>query len=82
MAGRRPPRVAGQLIRLLCAASALFFVNIPLALAVVGAGALAIAGGRLLRKYLTRRHLRVRQAEEGLTGCTQEIWSIRSFCAA
>ena len=67
------PQVAGQLIRLLCAASALFFVNIPLALAVVGAGALAIAGGRLLRKYLTRRHLRVRQAEEGLTGCTQEI---------
>ena len=60
------PQVAGQLIRLLCAASALFFVNIPLALAVVGAGALAIAGGRLLRKYLTRRHLRVRQAEEGL----------------
>ena len=43
------PQVAGQLIRLLCAASALFFVNIPLALAVVGAGALAIAGGRLLR---------------------------------
>ena len=71
IAGR--PQVAGQLIRLLCAASALFFVNIPLALAVVGAGALAIAGGRLLRKYLTRRHLRVRQAEEGLTGCTQEI---------
>lgn len=67
------PQVAGQLIRLLCAASALFFVNIPLALAVVGAGTLAIAGGRLLRKYLTRRHLRVRQAEEGLTGCTQEI---------
>ncbi len=67
------PQVAGQLIRLLCAASALFFVNIPLALAVIGAGALAIAGGRLLRKYLTRRHLRVRQAEEGLTGCTQEI---------
>ena len=67
------PQVAGQLIRLLCAASALFFVNIPLALAVVGAGALAIADGRLLRKYLTRRHLRVRQAEEGLTGCTQEI---------
>ena len=67
------PQVAGQLIRLICAASALLFVNIPLAIAVVAAGALVTAGGRLLRKHLTRRHLRVRQADECLTGCTQEI---------
>lgn len=67
------PQVAGQLIRLFCAASALFLVNIPLAIAVVAAGALVTAGGRLLRRYLTRRHLRVRQADECLTGCTQEI---------
>mgnify|MGYP004488453057 FL=1 len=67
------PQVTGQLIRLICAASALFLVNIPLAIAVVAAGALVTAGGRLLRKHLTRRHLRVRQADERLTGCTQEI---------
>ena len=67
------PQVAGQLIRLICAASALFLVNIPLAIAVVAAGALVTAGGRLLRRHLTRRHLRVRQADERLTGCTQEI---------
>lgn len=67
------PQMAGQLIRLICAASALLFVNIPLAVAAVAAGALVTAGGRLLRKHLTRRHLRVRQADERLTGCTQEI---------
>ena len=44
------PQVAGQLIRLICAASALFLVNIPLAIAVVAAGALVTAGGRLLRR--------------------------------
>ena len=63
----------GQLVRLTAAVSALFFVNIPLACAAVAAGALVIAGGRLMRSWLTKWHLRVRRAEEHLTGCTQEI---------
>ena len=74
------PQVAGQLIRLLCAASALFFVNIPLALAVVGAGAVSQALKRRAQNLLgLGGHAAVfsqcgpRQAEEGLTGCTQEI---------
>ena len=67
------PQTAGQLIRLAAAAAALFIVNIPLACIALAAGALVIAGGRLLRSWLTKWHLRVRRAEERLTGCTQEI---------
>lgn len=67
------PQTMGQLVRLAAAVSALFFVNIPLACAAVAAGVLVITGGRLMRSWLTKWHLRVRRAEERLTGCTQEI---------
>lgn len=67
------PRTAGQLLRLAAAVWALFFVNVPLACVAVAAGVLILAGGRLLRGWLTTWNLRVRRAEERLTGCTQEI---------
>lgn len=73
------PQTAGQLIRLGAALWALFFVNRALALVAVAAGTVVIAVGRLMRAWLTKRHLRVRQAEERLTGCTQEILEHMEF---
>lgn len=66
-------QLAGELIRLAAAVAALFYVNHTLALLALLCGAVAVPCGRALRRYLTERNLRLRRAEERLTGCTQEL---------
>lgn len=67
------PRTAGQALRLAAAAAALFFVNTPLALAVVFIGFAVLLGGWLFRRYLKQWHMRTRRTEERLTGFLYEI---------
>lgn len=78
-------QLAGELLRLAAAVAALFYVNFTLALVALLCGIVAVPCGRALRSYLTRRNLRLRRAEERLTGCTQELLThtelLGSMCA-
>jgi len=66
------PVLVGQLTRIAVAFAAIWMVSVPVALVLLAAAILAVAGTAILRPFLKKRHRLVRQSDEGLMSAMQE----------